>query len=127
MESWPMRSTCCASRVPLAVLAGLTALAALLGGCQSDAARGHDAASGAGGPGAGPRGGGVRNVVLVHGAWADGSGWKGVRDELVRDGYSVSIVQHPLTSFAEDVAAVRRVVALQDGPCVLVAHSYGGA
>lgn len=69
----------------------------------------------------------VRNVVLVHGAWADGSGWKGVYDILTKDGYNVSIVQEPETSFKEDVAATKRVLALQDGPCVLVAHSYGGA
>lgn len=69
----------------------------------------------------------VRNVVLVHGAWADGSGWKGVYDILVRDGFHVSIVQEPETSFQEDVAATKRVLALQDGPCILVAHSYGGA
>src|SRR5271154_5603375 len=69
----------------------------------------------------------VRNIVLVHGAWADGSGWKGVYDILVRDGYHVSIVQEPETSFKEDVAATKRVLSLQDGPCILVAHSYGGA
>jgi pimeloyl-ACP methyl ester carboxylesterase len=69
----------------------------------------------------------VRNIVLVHGAWADGSGWKGVYDILVKDGYNVSIVQEPETSFKEDVAATRRVLAQQDGPCILVAHSYGGA
>src|SRR5213596_1469342 len=69
----------------------------------------------------------VRNIVLVHGAWADGSGWKGVYDILVKDGYNVSIVQEPETSFQEDVAATKRVLALQDGPCILVAHSYGGA
>ena len=69
----------------------------------------------------------VRNIVLVHGAWADGSGWKGVYDILVRDGYNVSIVQEPLTSFQDDVAAVKRILGLQDGPCILVAHSYGGA
>lgn len=69
----------------------------------------------------------VRNIVLVHGAWADGSGWKGVYDILSKDGYSVSIVQEPETSFKEDVAATRRILALQDGPCILVAHSYGGA
>jgi pimeloyl-ACP methyl ester carboxylesterase len=69
----------------------------------------------------------IRNVVLVHGAWADGSGWKGVYDILVKDGYNVSIVQEPETSFPEDVAATRRILALQDGPCILVAHSYGGA
>jgi len=69
----------------------------------------------------------IRNVVLVHGAWADGSGWKGVYDILVKDGYSVSIVQEPETTFQEDVAATKRILALQDGPCILVAHSYGGA
>jgi pimeloyl-ACP methyl ester carboxylesterase len=69
----------------------------------------------------------VRNIVLVHGSWADGSGWKGVYDILVNDGYNVSIVQEPETSFKEDVAAAKRVLSQQDGPCVLVAHSYGGA
>lgn len=69
----------------------------------------------------------VRNVVLVHGAWADGSGWKGVFDILVKHGFRVSIVQEPETSFQDDVAATKRVLALQDGPCILVAHSYGGA
>jgi len=69
----------------------------------------------------------VRNIVPVHGAWADGSGWKGVYEILVKDGYNVSVVQEPETSFKDDVAATKRVLALQDGPCVLVAHSYGGA
>jgi pimeloyl-ACP methyl ester carboxylesterase len=69
----------------------------------------------------------IRNVVLVHGAWADGSGWKGVYDILVKDGYNVSIVQEPETSFKEDVAATKRILAQQDGPCILVGHSYGGA
>src|ERR1700739_832420 len=69
----------------------------------------------------------VRNIVLVHGAWADGSGWKVVYDILVKDGYNVSIVQEPETSFKEDVATTKRTLALQDGPCILVAHSYGGA
>src|SRR6201989_2391869 len=69
----------------------------------------------------------VRNIVLVHGAWADGSGWKGVYDVLVKDGYEVSIVQEPETSFKEDVAATKRVIHQQDGRCVVVAHSYGGA
>jgi pimeloyl-ACP methyl ester carboxylesterase len=69
----------------------------------------------------------LRNIVLVHGAWADGSGWKSIYDILTKDGYRVSIVQEPETSFKEDVAATRRVLAQQDGPCVLVGHSYGGA
>ena len=60
----------------------------------------------------------VRNIVLVHGAWADGSGWKGVYDILVKDGYNVSIVQEPETSFKDDVAATKRVLALQGGPCI---------
>src|SRR5882724_10354199 len=63
----------------------------------------------------------VRNIVLVHGAWADGSGWKGVYEILVKDGYKVTIVQEPETSFKEDVAATKRVLAQQDGPCILVA------
>jgi pimeloyl-ACP methyl ester carboxylesterase len=69
----------------------------------------------------------VRNIVLVHGAWADGSGWKGVYDILVKDGFRVSIVQEPETTFKEDVAATKRVLTQQDGPCILVGHSYGGA
>lgn len=69
----------------------------------------------------------VRNVVLVHGAFADGSGWRGVYDQLTARGYKVSIVQNPLTSLADDVAATRRVLARQDGPVLLVGHSYGGA
>jgi pimeloyl-ACP methyl ester carboxylesterase len=69
----------------------------------------------------------IKNIVLVHGAWADGSGWKGVYDILVKDGYNVSIVQEPETSFKEDVAATKRVLALQNGPTILVGHSYGGA
>src|SRR3989442_5632761 len=69
----------------------------------------------------------IRNIVLVHGAWADGSGWKGGYDILIKDGYNVSIVQEPETSFKEDVAATKRVLAQQDGQCILVAHSYGGA
>jgi pimeloyl-ACP methyl ester carboxylesterase len=69
----------------------------------------------------------VQNIVLVHGAWADGSGWKGVYDILVKDGFNVSIVQEPETSFDDDVAATKRILALQGGPCILVAHSYGGA
>jgi len=69
----------------------------------------------------------VKNIVLVHGAWADGSGWKGVYDLLLKDNFNVSIVQEPETSFKDDVAATKRVLALQDGPSILVGHSYGGA
>jgi pimeloyl-ACP methyl ester carboxylesterase len=69
----------------------------------------------------------VRNIVLVHGAWADGSGWKGVYNILVKDGFNVSIVQEPETSFRDDVVAVTRILASQSGPTILVAHSYGGS
>jgi pimeloyl-ACP methyl ester carboxylesterase len=69
----------------------------------------------------------VQNIVLVHGAWADGSGWKGVYDILVKDGYNVTIVQEPETSFLDDVAATKRILAQQRGSCILVAHSYGGS
>lgn len=68
----------------------------------------------------------IRNVVLVHGAFADGSGWKAVADILERDGFHVSIVQQPETSLEEDVAATNRVIDQQNGPVVLVGHSYGG-
>jgi pimeloyl-ACP methyl ester carboxylesterase len=69
----------------------------------------------------------VKNIVLVHGAWADGSGWRGVYDNLIKDGFTVSIVQEPETSFQDDVTAVKRILALQHGPSILVAHSYGGS
>lgn len=68
----------------------------------------------------------IKNIVIVHGAFADGSGWRKVSDILSANGYRVSIVQEPETSLADDVAATRRVLALQDGPAVLVGHSYGG-
>jgi pimeloyl-ACP methyl ester carboxylesterase len=68
----------------------------------------------------------VRNVVIVHGAFADGSGWQRVADILGKDGYAVSVVQEPLTSLAADVAATNRVLGMQRGPVLLVAHSYGG-
>lgn len=68
----------------------------------------------------------VRNVVLVHGAFADGSGWRGVYDNLTARGYRVTIVQNPLTSLADDVAATRRALARQTGPAILVGHSWGG-
>jgi len=70
---------------------------------------------------------GVRNVVLVHGAFADGSGWEAVANILKKDGYTVSVVQHPETSYAEDVKFTKAVIARQSGPVVLVGHSYGGA
>ena len=65
----------------------------------------------------------VRNVVLVHGGFVDGSGWEGVYDALKKDGYTVTIVQNPTTSLADDVAATKRVIAAQDGPVVLVGDS----
>ena len=69
----------------------------------------------------------VKNVVLVHGAWADGSGWEAVYKILKAKGYRVTIVQNPNTSLAEDVRITKAVIALQDGPVILVGHSYGGA
>jgi pimeloyl-ACP methyl ester carboxylesterase len=73
-----------------------------------------------------PDGQSVRNVVLVHGAFVDGSGWRGVYDRLTAKGYRVSIVQNPLTSLEDDVAATSRVLAAQSGPAILVGHSWGG-
>ena len=66
------------------------------------------------------------NIVLVHGAWADGSSWSSVIERLQSDGYHVTAPQFPLTSLAGDVARLRHVLALQDGPTVIVGHSYGG-
>ena len=68
----------------------------------------------------------ITNIVLVHGAFADGSGWRRVYDLLTDRGYRVTVVQNPLTSFDDDVAATRRVLAQQDGPTILVGHSWGG-
>jgi pimeloyl-ACP methyl ester carboxylesterase len=65
-------------------------------------------------------------IVLVHGGFVDGSGWEGVYRILKKDGYRVSIVQNPTTSLADDVAATKRVIAEQQGPVILVGHSYGG-
>lgn len=69
----------------------------------------------------------IKNIVLVHGAWVDASGWKPVYDILTREGFKVTMVQEPETSFAADVTATRRVLDLQDGPTLLVGHSYGGS
>lgn len=69
----------------------------------------------------------VKNVVLVHGAFADGSGWKALYNELSKKGYNVTIVQNPLTSLEDDVAATKVVLDKQDGPVILVGHSWGGA
>ncbi|MDB5457739.1 MAG: alpha/beta hydrolase, partial [Caulobacter sp.] len=68
----------------------------------------------------------VKTIVLVHGGFADGSGWEGVYKILKKDGYTVSIVQNPTTSLADDVAVTRRAIAAQSGPVILVGHSYGG-
>jgi pimeloyl-ACP methyl ester carboxylesterase len=68
----------------------------------------------------------VKNIVLVHGANNDGSAWRGVYDILTRDGYRVSVVEQPLSGLADDVAATKRVIDRQDGPVILVGHSYGG-
>src|SRR5258705_4053619 len=76
---------------------------------------------------AGPPPTGIKNVVLVHGAFADGSGWEAVANILKKDGYTVSVVQHPETSFAEDVKFTKAAIDRQSGPVVLVGHSYGGA
>ncbi len=70
---------------------------------------------------------GVKNIVLVHGAWADGSGWRPIYEILKADGYNVRMVQNPLTSLEDDVAATDRVLDRMDGPSILVGHSYGGA
>ena len=69
----------------------------------------------------------LRNVVLVHGGFVDGSGWQGVYESLSRDGFRVSVVQNPTLSLEDDAAATRRIIDAQDGPVVLVGHSYGGA
>ena len=90
----------------------VTAALCLLGGLQAVSA----------GPAAG-----IKNIVLVHGAFADGSGWEPVAEILTKDGYSVAVVQHPETSYAEDVKYAKAVIDRQGGPVVLVGHSYGGA
>jgi pimeloyl-ACP methyl ester carboxylesterase len=69
----------------------------------------------------------VKNIVLVHGGLVDGSGWEGVYNVLKKDGYSVTIVQNPTISLADDVAFTKRAIAVQNGPVILVGHSYGGA
>lgn len=68
----------------------------------------------------------IKNVVLVHGAFADGSGWKALYQSLTKKGYNVTIVQNPLTSLEDDVAATKVILDKQDGPVVLVGHSWGG-
>jgi pimeloyl-ACP methyl ester carboxylesterase len=101
-----------------AIMSKLSALLA------SAAALGLIGEAGGGGAQAAPAA--IKNVVLVHGGFVDGSGWQGVYDVLSRDGYKVTVVQNPTTSLADDVAATRRALAAQDGPAILVGHSYGG-
>ena len=91
---------------PVAALAALLATAAL----PAMAAPGSD----------------IHNIVLVHGGFVDGSGWKGVYDILKKDGYNVIVVQNPTTSLADDVKATHDAMAQLDGPAILVGHSYGG-
>jgi len=69
----------------------------------------------------------IKNIVLVHGAWVDASGWKAVYEHLIGKGFNVTMVQEPETSFGDDVTAAKRVLDLQDGPTLLVGHSYGGS
>jgi pimeloyl-ACP methyl ester carboxylesterase len=69
----------------------------------------------------------MKNIVLVHGGFVDGAGWEGVYRTLKKNGYNVSIVQNPTLSLADDVAVTKRVLAAQDGPAIVVGHSYGGA
>ena len=74
-----------------------------------------------------PSSGRAKNIVLVHGAFADGTSWSKVIPILESKGFHVTAVQNPLTSLADDVAATKRIIALQDGPVILVGHSWGGA
>ena len=69
---------------------------------------------------------GVKNIVLVHGGFVDGSGWNGVYNTLKGKGYNVTVVQNPTITLADDVAATKRAIAAQEGPVILVGHSYGG-
>src|SRR5215831_7456173 len=68
----------------------------------------------------------VKNVVLVHGGFVDGSGWQGVYKALKKSGYAVTIVQNPTVTLEDDVAVTKRAIAAQTGPVILVWHSYGG-
>src|ERR1700745_666836 len=70
---------------------------------------------------------GIKNIVLVHGAFADGSGWEAVADILKKDGYTVSVVQHPDTTYADDYRHTKDAIDNMAGPVVLVGHSYGGS
>ncbi|MGO4665473.1 alpha/beta hydrolase [Bosea sp. 2RAB26] len=96
------------SLIAAAALSATVALSAVVAGTSAEAAPA------------------VKNVVLVHGGFVDGSGWQGVYNLLRKKGYSVTIVQNPTTSLADDVAFTKRAIAQQDGPVILVGHSYGG-
>ncbi len=98
-------------------IAAATVAAALIAGTAAISARAADRI---------PDTQAIRNVVLVHGAFADGSGWRGVYDNLTARGYRVTIVQNPLTSLADDVAATKRALERMNGPMILVGHSWGG-
>ncbi len=69
----------------------------------------------------------AKDIVIVHGALVDGSGWRAVHDILTKDGFHVTIVQEPLTGLTEDIEATKRAIDQQEGPVVLVGHSYGGS
>lgn len=103
--------------IKLTILSAVVAITTSLGAANTVSARSKDSTSELK-----P----ATNVVLVHGAFADGSGWRGVYDNLPKRGYRVTIVQNPLTSLADDVAATKRALAQQNGPTVLVGHSWGG-
>jgi pimeloyl-ACP methyl ester carboxylesterase len=94
----------------------ITALAATLAIAGADAAAAQSASKA-----------GIKNIVLVHGAFADGSGWEGVADILKKDGFNVSVVQHPETTYADDIRYTNDAINNMDGPVVLVGHSYGGS
>jgi len=98
-------------------LAGALLLRAPGPGPGDRASAGHD----------GTVAGRINNIVLVHGAWADGSGWEGIFKILKAKGYHVTVVPNPNTSLAEDVRITKAVLDMQDGPTILVGHSYGGA
>ena len=97
-------------------LYGVAMLAATLAGGTLESASAESASKAA-----------IKNIVLVHGAFADGSGWEAVAKILEQDGYKVSVAQPPETSYAEDVKYARAAVDAMDGPAVIVGHSYGGA
>src|SRR5258708_6084218 len=99
-------------------------MAGMAGGCAGTGTTGRDTDHARGPKPA--ESASVRNVVLVHGGFVDGSGWQAVYSKLKNDGYRVSVVQNPTTTLAADVAATEHVLAMQDGPVILVGHSYGG-